>query len=160
MNRQILGVATVLGALALASAANAAQPVASKPGFEKIKHIVVIYLENRSFDNLYGLFQGADGLDNWLKAPPQVDKDSKPYATLPPVMDTNKKPAVVDSRFPADLPNKTFRIEAYSPLDQYTGDMVHRFYQEQAQIDGGKMDKFVAISDGGGLVMSYYDGSR
>src|SRR6266850_1570737 len=27
------------------------------------------------------------------------------------------------------------------------------------QIDGGKMDKYAAISDAGGLVMSYYDGS-
>ena len=160
LNRQILGVATVLGALALAFSANAAQPVASKPGFEKIKHIVVIYLENRSFDNLYGLFQGADGLDNWLKAPPQVDKDGKPFATLPPVMDTNKKPAVVDARFPADLPNKPFAADGYAALDQFTGDLVHRYYQEQVQIDGGKMDKFAAISDGGGLTMSYYDGSK
>src|SRR6266446_636276 len=137
LNRQILGVATVLGALALAFSANAAQPVASKPGFEKIKHIVVIYLENRSFDNLYGLFQGADGLDNWLKAPPQVDKDGKPFATLPPVMDTNKKPAVVDARFPADLPNKPFAADGYAALDQFTGDLVHRYYQEQVQIYGG-----------------------
>jgi phospholipase C len=30
----------------------------------KIKTIVVIYAENRSFDNLYGSFPGADGLKN------------------------------------------------------------------------------------------------
>jgi acid phosphatase len=35
--------------------------------------------------------------------------------------------------------------------------MVHRYYQEQYQIDGGKMDRFVAWSDAAGLVMSYYD---
>jgi phospholipase C len=40
-----------------------------------------------------------------------------------------------------------------------TGDPVHRFYQEQEQIDGGRMDKFVAISDVGGLPMGYFDGS-
>jgi phospholipase C len=34
---------------------------------------------------------------------------------------------------------------------------VHRFYQEQEQIDGGKMDKFATVSDAGGLVMGYYD---
>jgi phospholipase C len=28
----------------------------------KIKHVVVIYLENHSFDNLYGQFAGANGL--------------------------------------------------------------------------------------------------
>jgi len=38
--------------------------------------------------------------------------------------------------------------------------MVHRFYQEQYQIDGGKMDKFVAWSDAAGLVMSYYDATN
>jgi len=30
----------------------------------KIKHVVVIYLENHSFDNLYGQFPGADGLSD------------------------------------------------------------------------------------------------
>jgi phospholipase C len=44
-------------------------------------------------------------------------------------------------------------------LDQYTATSC-RWYQEQVQIDGGKMDKFAAISDAGGLVMSYYDGSH
>ena len=31
-------------------------------GLEKIKNVVVIYAENRGFDNLYGLFPGANGL--------------------------------------------------------------------------------------------------
>lgn len=44
-------------------------------------------------------------------------------------------------------------------LDKPTGDLVHRWYQEQEQIDGGKMDKFAAVSDAKGLVMGYYDGS-
>ena len=33
-------------------------------GLGRLKHIVVIYLENRSFDNLYGEFPGANGLAN------------------------------------------------------------------------------------------------
>src|SRR5216683_2740047 len=37
------------------------------PGLQKLDHIVVIYLENRSFDNLFGLFPGADGLQNAWK---------------------------------------------------------------------------------------------
>src|SRR5436309_7024187 len=41
-----------------------------------------------------------------------------------------------------------------------TGDLVHRFYQEQYQVDGGKMDKFVAWSDAAGLVLSYYDATN
>jgi len=31
-------------------------------GIESIENIVVIYAENRSFDNLYGTFPGANGL--------------------------------------------------------------------------------------------------
>ena len=44
-----------------------------------------------------------------------------------------------------------------SGLHERTGDLVHRFYQEQEQIDGGKMDKFVAVSGAGALPMGYYD---
>jgi phospholipase C len=44
--------------------------------------------------------------------------------------------------------------------NQLTGDLVHRFYQEQYQINGGKMNKFVAWSDAAGLVMSYYDATN
>src|SRR6185369_14368907 len=126
----------------------------------KIDHIIVVYLENRSFDNLYGLFPGANGLAQADGAAVQVDEDGKPYATLPAVMNTNKKPAVIDDRFPKALPNKPFDIGKYVPLDQMTGDLVHRFYQEQQQIDGGKMDKFALYTDAGGLVMGYYDASK
>jgi phospholipase C len=136
------------------------------PGLDRIKHIVVIYLENRSFDSLYGGFPGANGLANAGDAAIQVDKDGKPYETLPPVLNTNARPrgshgpAPVDTRFPLDLPNKPFSADAYAGLNQTTGDMVHRFYQHQLQINDGKMNKFVAWTDAGALVMSYYDGSR
>lgn len=149
-------------ALALSSPppAGAADAPAPKPGLDKVGHIVVLYLENRSFDNLYGLFPGANGIANAGDTATQTDLDGKPYDKLPLVMNTNIKPAIVDNRFPDDLPNKPFRAEAYAGLDQTTGDLVHRFYQQQAQIDGGKMDRFAVLSDGGGLVMSYYDGAR
>ena len=76
------------------------------------------------------------------------------------MIDTNQKPAVVDKRFPAMMPNQPFQIDKYVPNNQATGDLVHRYYQEQVQIDGGKMDKFAAISDAGGLVVGYYDGTK
>ena len=34
------------------------------PPLQKIKHFVVIYEENHSFDNLYGGWEGVDGLNN------------------------------------------------------------------------------------------------
>jgi phospholipase C len=48
-------------------------------------------------------------------------------------------------------------LSQYVTSDELTGDIVHRFWHEQAQIDGGKMDKYVTWSDNGGLVFSYFD---
>ncbi len=140
-----------------AAAQDAPKPV---PGLDKINHIIVLYLENRSFDNLYGLFPGADGLANAGPAATQVGKDGKVLETLPPVMNTNPKVPIVDARFPASLPNAPFRAEPFVGPEQTTGDLVHRFYHEQLQIDDGKMEKFAIWSDAGGLVMSTYDGSK
>jgi phospholipase C len=135
------------------------QKSVAAPYSSPINHFVVIYLENRSFDSIYGNFPGANGLANAGAAATQVDKDGKPYDKLPPIMNTNLKPAAVDTRFPTDLPNKPFSIDKYVAANQTTGDLVHRYYQNQVQIDGGKNDKFAAISDAGGLTMGYYDGS-
>ncbi len=38
--------------------------------------------------------------------------------------------------------------------------MVHKFYQQQEQINGGRNDRFAAVSDAGGLVMGYYKGAE
>src|SRR5262249_16790309 len=65
-----------------------------------------------------------------------------------------------DGRFPTELENKPYRADKYVTLDQVTGDAWHRYYQEQLQIDGGKMDAYVAWSDAGSLVMGYFDGAK
>jgi phospholipase C len=57
------------------------------------------------------------------------------------------------------LPNGPFRADRFVSLEERTGDLVHRFYQERAQIDDGKMDRFVAFSGAGALPMGYYDGA-
>src|SRR6266545_4414438 len=125
-----------------------------------INHIIVIYQENWSFDSLYGRFPGANGIARAGAALHQVDKNGQPLASLPQPIDTNQKPAVPDKRFPASMPVKPFDIGQYVPADQHIGDLVHRFYQEQYQIDGVKMDKFVTWSDNGGQVMGYYDATN
>ena len=51
-------------ALACALGGCAVPPDKPRSGLARIDHIVVIYAENRSFDNLYGLFPGADGIAN------------------------------------------------------------------------------------------------
>jgi len=145
----------ILAILLASSPVFAAEPTS---GLDKIQHIVVIYLENHGFDNLYGLFPGANGLAQAANSAPQVDLNNIPYATLPPVVNTEHKPAEVDKRFPVDLPNRPFPIDRYVAADQKIGDLVHRFYQNQMQIDNGRNDRFAAVSDAGGLVMGYYDG--
>src|SRR5262245_17869948 len=127
---------------------------------DTIEHIVVIYAENRAFDNLYGLFPGANGI---AKATPaqytQVDHDGQPFQTLPPVWNGTER----DPAFPADLPNRPFQIDGPPinlPASAPTRDLVHRYYQSIEQINGGRNNRFAAVSDAGGLVMGYYDGSK
>ena len=118
-------------------------------GIHKVKHVVVIYLENHSFDNLYGEFPNANGLAD---ATPshiiQVDSAGNAYSTLPPIPGT--------SLFPSNLPNKYFDIDQYVSNNLMTPDVLHRFYQEQLQIDGGKMDKYALYNSSKGLAMGYY----
>jgi acid phosphatase len=151
-----------LGPIALACSACTQQPAmpGASVGLNKIDHIIVIYAENRSFDSLYGLFPGANGLNNASASTyTQVDHDGSVLPVLPPVW----KDKSADPAFPTDLPNRPFRIDAppiNMPLSVATRDLVHKFYQNQEQIDGGKLDRYAEASDAGGLVMGYYDGSK
>jgi acid phosphatase len=138
------------------SASGPAAPVGSKgniPGFERLKHVVVIYLENHSFDNLYGEFPGADGFKAAGSFNPQVDLAGNVLATLPDLVVPGPNGITLTS-----LPNQPFSIEEVGArtLDDKTPDLVHRFYQEQVQIDGGRMDKFAIVSDAKALSMGYY----
>lgn len=133
------------------------------PGREdlaKIEHVVVIYAENHSFDNLYGLFPDANGVANASpEAATQLDRDGTVLPFLPPVW-THGKP---DPAFPRNLPNRPFRIDAPPlnlPLSVPIPDPVHLFYLHQEQIAAGKNNMFAALSNVGGLVMGYYDGSE
>jgi phospholipase C len=118
-------------------------------GINQIKHVIVIVMENRSFDNLWGQFPGADGLSD---APDstviQVDKNGQPYKTLPPITRS--------SAFPTNLPNYYFNIDKYLSSRQATPNPIHRFYRQKMQIDGGRMDKFAAYNPTGGMAMGYY----
>jgi len=131
----------------------------SPEALKRINHLIVIYQENWSFDGLYGQFPGANGLANAGNTIKQVDKEGKALQALPRPLDTSTKPPVPDLRFPEQLPVKPYDLAQYVSADQKTGDLVHRFYQNQLQIHGGKMDMFAAWSDNPGLVMSYYDGT-
>ena len=152
--------------LALGSVAPAAAAAAG--GLDQIDTIVVIYAENRSFDNLYGSFPGANGLKQASKtATQQRDRNGKPLRELPPVWDGLTAKGVTPPVTQAEtehMPNRPFAIDDPKGLNTSLGvvthDLWHRFYQNQMQIDGGKNDKFVAYADTGGLVMGHFDGSK
>lgn len=138
----------LLSTLALGSSCRKFLPP-SPSEINKVKHVVVIYLENHSFDNLFGEFPGANGLSNATAANyTQVDATGTPYGVLP---------AIPSPAFPTTLPNKPFNIDQYVPNDMNTPDVLHRYYQEQLQIDGGKMDKFALYNgNSAGLSQGYY----
>jgi acid phosphatase len=146
-----LGISVIAAAGSTSTVAGAeetAQP------FAKINHFLIIYTENRSLDNLFGQFAGADNIASAKEFPPQVDFDGSVLKKLPRARIGNK----VDERFPTDIPNAPFEIDQYVTANDKTGDLVHKFYQEQEQINGGRNDRFAAVSDAGGLAMGYFRG--
>jgi acid phosphatase len=133
----------------------------------KVKNIVVIYAENRSFDNLFGHFPGANGIADAGSAA-QRDRDGRLLTTLPPSwggVTAQGSVSPVSQVLSSGLPNAPFAMEtaflvnAHARLDTQTvtRDLVHRFYENQMQINGGRNDMFAAWSDAGGLTMGYFD---
>jgi len=136
---------------------------ATQPGsapLERVQTIVVIYAENHSFDNMYGLFPGANGVANaTAEQKTQLDHDGKPLPALPATYNGGK----LDPRFATQgLPNGPFRIDAASigaRFDQVVPSPIHNYWQNIEQINGGKNNKFVAVTNVGAWAMGYYDGS-
>lgn len=170
MNIPLRHAALVAGALFLSPLPGAfADDAPGVPkGLEKIDTIVVLYAENRSFDNLYGGFPGANGLAGLgPDRARQLDRDGAPLPELPPIWGgltaRGVEPAITQDKT-AHLPNAPFAIDDpngfNAPLGVATRDLSHRFYENQMQIDGGGNDKFVAFGDSGALVMGHYDGAR
>jgi 3-phytase/alkaline phosphatase D len=138
---------------------------------QNIDHVVVIYQENWSFDALYGLFPGANGLGNPPSSTPnvaQVSKSGAPITLTPSPLNGGPDP-----NFPSDgqghlafpgtttpVPVGPYDLTQFIQPGQKTGDIVHRYWQEQYQIDGGKMDRFMAWSDNPGLVESRFDATN
>jgi acid phosphatase len=137
---------------------------------EKIENVVVIFCENRSFNNLFADFPG-------LQVPLSVvdpetykqrDRDGTPLKTLPPIWNgmvpdkqvvEHKEYLIGQGDLPA-LPNAPFALKTPEgdplPHGVVTRDLVHAFYNNQLQINDGKNDGFVAWGDSGALVMGHY----
>ncbi|WLH24939.1 acid phosphatase [Pseudomonas sp. FP215] len=186
--RRFLGGAAVLGVGATLSAcgntSEAPSPPVTRPLTpqeldkalrEQVKTVVVIYAENRSFNNLFADFPGVEKPLSALTAKDfqQRDRDGSVLSALPPswggVLQVG--PQTVDGvtypsevQFQQNLPNAPFALKGPQgedlPLSLVTRDLWHVFYQNQMQINGGKNDGFVAWGDSGGLVMGHYAQSR
>ncbi len=200
MNRHVtpaLIAAAAVGALAAstlsASAADNGHGNANG-GLNGYRHIVVIYEENHSFDNLYGQWGAVNGqkVNGLSSARPartvQVNQAGTPFTCLlqndvnftsPPLASTCTD-ATTATAFSSAFANAPFNItDTVAPTDTTcpapgvfaangvlkgtglpggcTEDLVHRYYQEQYQIDGGRMDRYVTGSDAVGLTMGHYD---
>ncbi|MDQ1153402.1 acid phosphatase [Brevundimonas sp. SORGH_AS_0993] len=183
--RLLGGLALVAGAAAVqgerAAAASSMTGPAPNPGLgsgpaadarlrEAIDTVVVIYAENRSFNNLFADFPG---LERPLSAEPaerllQRDRDGRILPRLPKIWEGLVPDSqVVEHRTwkigPDELPeiaNGPFALQTPEgdplPHGIVTRDLVHAFYQNQLQINGGRNDGFVAWGDSGALVMGRY----
>jgi len=154
---------TLLGLLAFVVLVGCASPVQDQR-LARIDTIVVIYAENRSFDHLYGLFPGAEGLANATRyEKTQLDHDGTPLPSLPATYDPVQKGRLREDLPTAGLPNGPFRIDA-PPINKRWTELlpnpIHNYYQNREQIDGGKNDKFVAMSNVGAWTMGYFDGAQ
>lgn len=140
-----------------------------------VKTVVVIYAENRSFNNLFANFPGTEKPLGTLQATgyQQRDRNGDLLKQLPQVWGGTVQlgPQTVEgvtypngTQYQQNLPNAPFPLKGPTgedlPLGVITRDLWHVFYQNQMQINGGKNDMFVAWADSGGLPMGYYSQSK
>ncbi|WP_434031891.1 acid phosphatase [[Pseudomonas] boreopolis] len=181
--RLLGGMALAGGALAVGAppgeSAASARPKAAPRGSataldralrERVQRIVVIYCENRSFNNLFPDFPGLQRPLSALKPADalQRDRDGSVLDVLPPiwggmvpdeqVVGHRRYRIAEDALGP--LPNAPFALATPDgrplPHGVVTRDLVHRFYENQMQINGGRNDGFAAWGDSGALVMGHY----
>jgi phospholipase C len=172
-----------IAGVALAAFALLATPAAAR---HRVRHIVVIYEENHSFDNLYGGWEGVDGLAQADRAHTrQITQGGKRYQCLlqndvnltSPPLSVRCHDTTTATAFDSHFWNQPFTIDNYiAPSDTTcpppgadgnvpkgsglpggcTRDLVHRFYQEQYQLNGGHQNRYVTGSDAVGLTMGHY----
>lgn len=135
-----------------------------------VKNVVVIYLENRSFNNLFADFPGlASPLSSLApEAVQQKDRDGSVLPSLPKIwggmvpgrQNLGGKEYIVKEDDIQGLPNAPWKLKDAEgkPLPEglVTRDLTHQFYHNQMQINGGRNDGFVAWGDSGALVMGHY----
>ncbi|HEU4897336.1 MAG TPA: alkaline phosphatase family protein [Actinomycetota bacterium] len=176
-------------ALAVVPAGAAAASGHGRDPLSRINHIVVIYQENHSFDNLYGGWEKVNGLRSApRRRTTQVNQAGTPYDCLlqndvnltSPPLSVRCTDTTTGTTFTSHFRNRPFTIDDYIPPEATTcprpgmsapngvpngsglpggctRDLVHRFYQEQYQLNDGRQNRYVTGSDAVGLAMGVYD---
>jgi phospholipase C len=141
-----------------------------------IKHIVVIYGENVSFDHYFGTYPNAANTSGTpFTAATGTPTNINNYITNPSLLTAN--PNLNSANLNANTnsyPANPFRL---SPIQAATNDQDHNYGPEQTAFDGGKMDLFPlsvgtadsvaqvnetaapGIAGTTALTMGYYDGN-
>src|SRR5690349_19351169 len=151
---RIVAAGTVAAAAAVAVGFSMAHadPAPLAPTSTPIKHVVVIFDENESFDHYFGTYPNA--------ANPPGEPRFTAAEDTPAI--NGLGPTLLDDNPNAALPQRLDRSEAV------TCSQNHGYGAEQAAFDGGLMDKFVEFTAGGScaagprgksIVMDYYDGN-
>ena len=109
----------LLGAQLLGAACAPASQQPEASGIDKIKHVVLIMQENRSFDHYFGTFPGAEGIPMKDGVPAVCNPDPRAGQCVKPYHDSN---------------------------DANTGGP-HNRPAMRDQIDGAKMDGFIAAAE-------------
>ena len=163
------GIATTLPAIGEAAAKPAKGSLDAKLKAH-VKNVVVIYLENRSFNNLFANFPGTSSPLSAVPAAAcvQRDFDGSVLPSLPKIwggmvpntQDIGGKKYAIKEDDVKGLPNGPFKLvdTEGKPLPEavITRDLWHLFYHNQMQINGGNNDGFAAWGNTGGMVMGYY----
>src|SRR5919204_531916 len=79
--KRVAGVflASVVLAAGVGASTGEKQPRSRVQGLEKIKHVVIIMQENRSFDHYFGTYPGADGIPPGICVPDPRGGCVRPY---------------------------------------------------------------------------------
>ncbi|PRC94986.1 acid phosphatase [Solimicrobium silvestre] len=173
--RRLLQAGAAAGVLGSVPLAVNSKPVPSGSSLnaklkDNIKNVVVIFLENRSFTNLFANFPGVSKPLSEVPAAAyaQLDRNGQVLTQLPKIWGGivpqeqtlgGKQYQITESKI-TGLPNAPFALTDGDgkPLPEglITRDLAHLFYQNQMQINGGKNDQFVAWGNSGAMVMGHY----
>jgi phospholipase C len=168
----VLGSATLLGLPLATSIAGANGPGAAGPTTTTpIKHVVVIFQENVSFDHYFGTYPNAANTSGEPFHPSRHTPSVNNLADTPGLGGSGN---LLNNNPNRDAANAQVNPRRYDPADindVLTCSQDHEYNDEQKAFDGGAMDKFVTTvgaasgSSGTGRpcaapdVMNYYDGN-